>query len=126
MNVKDFTAALILAGCGPTQAARCTRTRSSTRLTQPRSLWVSYVRDAAPDTARVPRGSGLAGRILAALAAGATHAPALRTLLGGNGNHQFHQRLSELVDLGWVEHHVLLTEAGRQAVARMNAKKDAT
>ena len=81
---------------------------------------------AAPDTTRVPRASGLAGRILAALAAGATHAPTLRTLLGGNGNHQFHQRLSELIDLGWVERHVLLTEAGRQAVARMNAKKDAT
>lgn len=80
-------------------------------------------RDTAPDVTKTLRPGGLAGRTLAAVAGGLTYAPALRASLEGRGSATFRQRLSELVDLGWIEHHVLLTDAGRQAVERMNSKK---
>lgn len=77
-------------------------------------------RDLAPDDSKTPRAGGLAARILLALLPGTVNSDALREAFGVRGRNAFHQRLNELVRLGWVEHTVTLTEGGRAAIERMH------
>lgn len=78
------------------------------------------MRDEAPDDRRTTRPSSLSGRILLALSNGPVNSDELRASFGVHGHHPFHQRLSDLVSLGWVEHTVTLTEGGRAAIERMH------
>lgn len=80
--------------------------------------------DLAPNDSKTPRMGGLSARILLALLPGTVNSDELRASFGVRGPHVFHKRLNELVALGWVEHTVTLTEAGRAAIERMhNASK---